>query len=471
MAKVVQKLGYEGSGAAFGSVADEVVKVGGVEEEFIFEGVATQFGLAGGSSEYPAHGHWDAEPMNEQQFRSRFVLLRPADPTRFNGIVIAEWNNVSGGQDRFIGSLLASQLIHDGFAVAGVTTQYVGVHGVPNTGEVSEYFGTIVTNPPGLRDFDPDRYGTLEHPGDGFCYDIFTQATELLAPDRPNDLDPLAGLDVRHVVATGGSQSACRLATYINAVAPMTSAIDGYLLTVYAGNPCALDPATAPARLEETGDNRTVNILPFRRYTLREDLQVPVLILNSETEAGQCHPNTQADTDLIRWWEVAGTSHVGLLPAELLDSMFGDTGIAEALVLPGICRVSFAEMNRAALHALRHWMEDGEAPPHQPRLVKQGDPPSLPRDEYENAVGGIRWPEVEVPTATHIGESPTEGFVNLMGSSTPFPSEKIRSLYKDRQDWLNRYEQATQRLVDSRLLLADDGARIVARASMRELPF
>ena len=399
MAKVVQKLGDEGSGAPFESVADDVTKVGGVEEEFIFEGIATLFGLAGGSSEYPTDGRWDAEPMRQQPFRSRIVVLRPTDPARFNGTVIAEWNNVSGAQDRFIDSLLAARLIEDGFAVVGVTTQHAGVHGLPNTGEVSEYFGTVITNPPGLRDFDPDRYGTLQHPGDGFSYDIFTQATELLAPDRPRDLDPFAGFDVRHVVATGGSQSACRLATHINALAPLTSSIDGYLLTVYAGNPCALDPATAPERLEETGDNSTVNILPFRTYKLREDLQMPMLILNSETEAGQCHPNTQADTARIHWWEVAGTSHIGLLPAEQLDSAFGDTGIAEALALSGMCRVSFAEMNRAALHALHRWMEEGEAPPQQPRLVKEGDPPALHRDEpgtQSVASGGPRsrhrWP-------------------------------------------------------------------------------
>ena len=73
--------------------------------------------------------------------------------------------------------------------------------------------------------------------------------------------------------------------------------------------------------------------------------------------------------------------------------------------------------------------------------------------------------------ATHVGESPTEGFINLMGSSTPFPPEKIRSLYTDRKDWLDKYEQATQRLVEANLLLPDDGALIVARASTRELPF
>ena len=311
--------------------------------------------------------------MSEQPFRSRFVVLRPADPLASTAPSSLEWNNVLGRPGQVPRTrCAAAQLIEDGFAVVGVTTQHVGVYGIPNTGEVSEYYGTVITNPPGLRDVDPGRYGTLEHPGDGYCYDIFTQAAALLGPERPRELDPLAGFDVRHVVATGGSQSACRLATYINAVAPLSSAFDGYLPTVYAGNPCALDPATAPARLAETGDNSTVNILPFRIFKLREDLRVPVLILNSETEAGQCHPNTQPDTDLIRWWEVAGTSHAGLLPAEQLDAMFGDTGIAEALVGPGVCRVSFAEMNRAALHALHRWLEDGETPAHQPRLLEAG---------------------------------------------------------------------------------------------------
>ncbi|MFI5047286.1 MAG: alpha/beta hydrolase domain-containing protein [Acidimicrobiia bacterium] len=69
-----------------------------------------------------------------------------------------------------------------------------------------------------------------------------------------------------------------------------------------------------------------------------------------------------------------------------------------------------------------------------------------------------------------MGESPTEGFINLMGSSTPFPPEKIQALYASREAWLDQYTAATMRLVEAQVLLPDDADRLVARAATRDLP-
>src|SRR5262245_49402230 len=117
-----------GTGTAFNSVAAEVESVGGVEDEFLFEGTATQFRLRGASA-YPTDGRWDAEPMSDKPFRSRMLVVRPGDPAAFNGTVIVTWNNVSAGQDNFSVGQSAAQLIADGFALAGVTAQRVGVEG------------------------------------------------------------------------------------------------------------------------------------------------------------------------------------------------------------------------------------------------------------------------------------------------------------------------------------------------------
>src|SRR5262249_31130147 len=196
-------------------------------------------------------GRWTAEPMSEQAFRSRLHVVRPDDPATFNGTVIVVWNNVSAGQDKFLFGPAASRLLDDGFALVGVTAQQVGVDGLGAAAgsERTEYFGTAVEWPPGLRDVDPERYGDLVHPGDGYYYDIFSQAAALLRVTRPGDFEPLAGLAVRRLVAMGGSQSANRLATYYNAVQPLASPFDAFLLLVYAGCPSALDPTTAPSTL------------------------------------------------------------------------------------------------------------------------------------------------------------------------------------------------------------------------------
>jgi len=75
------------------------------------------------------------------------------------------------------------------------------------------------TNPQGLQQWDPERYGSLSIPSDDYSFDIYTQAANLIAPDRPRDaLDPMGGLAVRRLIAQGASQSAARLASYLNGV-------------------------------------------------------------------------------------------------------------------------------------------------------------------------------------------------------------------------------------------------------------
>ena len=63
---------------------------------------------------------------------------------------------------------------------------------------------------------DPARYGTLNHPGDSFSYDIFSQAGQAV---RDHADVVLGGLRPEVLIAAGESQSAGRMVTYIDAVA------------------------------------------------------------------------------------------------------------------------------------------------------------------------------------------------------------------------------------------------------------
>ena len=80
------------------STAEAVEQVGGIEEEWFFEGTARAFRLAGGATDYRTDGQWDAEASSQAQFRTRLLVVRPSDPARFNGTVIVNWNNVSAGE-------------------------------------------------------------------------------------------------------------------------------------------------------------------------------------------------------------------------------------------------------------------------------------------------------------------------------------------------------------------------------------
>jgi Alpha/beta hydrolase domain len=438
------------------SVSTELGDIGGIEEEYFFEGTATQFVLASGENEYPRNGRWMVEPADQRRFCTRMLVVRPSRSADFNGTVIVEWNNVSGGE-RFLNGPGAAQLLQEGFAVVGVSAQFVGVEGSPDHPLAA--LGQL----PALKTDNPLRYGALHHPGDDYSYDIFTHAGQLLGSDRPRDLDPLGGLEVRHLIATGGSQSGARLGTYINAIQAMESVFDAFLLVVYPNTPCAMTQASAPAELPQTFGPNTFHLLGWFKYLLRDDLGVPIIVLNSESEASECEPNHQLDTEFLRWWDIPGTGHTSAFasPAEL----------EQAASLVGGTTVSFAPATRGAAHALRSWLDGGDGPLHQPRLLKEGDPPRFPRDEHGNAIGGIRWPDLEAPLGTHAAERlGDDGTSLLRGSSTPFTPEKIKTLYSDRAEWFARYNAAVERLVESGVILPDDAAMMLARADSQSLP-
>jgi hypothetical protein len=431
------------------SVAEEIEKAGGTEKEYFFEGTATGYRLADQATEYPTDGRWRGEPAGEQPFRSRMVVLSPADRTQFNGTVIVEWNNVSSGEN-FILSHSAPQLIKDGFAVVGVSAQFVGVEGLPDAPQLGAT---------ALKSANPERYASLHHPSDDYSYDIFHQAGQLLGPGRPHDPDPLAGLEVRHLIAMGASQSSARLAGYLNGIHAVTSVYDAFLLVVYPNTPTALNAASAPTDLPQTFGPNQFHLLEWYKHLLRDDLDVPIIVLNSESEASECHPNSQPDTELLRWWEIAGTSHTGMASTDILETM----GVGTS--------VSFGPAVRAALHALARWLDSSEPPQHQPRLLKHGTPPRFRRDEHGNAIDGIQLPDVAAPLATHAAERIEGDGSNLLrGSSIPFTAEQVRALYPDHATWFATYKAAVEHLTQTGVVLPDDGEAMVAQAQARPLP-
>src|SRR6185436_1636603 len=82
----------------------------------------------------------------------------------------------------------------------------------------------------------------LSIPSDDYSYDILTQGGLAVGRDRLRQpVDPMGGLNVQRVVAQGGSQSAGRLGTYVNAIQPLSRAFDGFILQIYFGSGSALE--------------------------------------------------------------------------------------------------------------------------------------------------------------------------------------------------------------------------------------
>lgn len=438
--------------------------LGYVEEEYFLSGVATCYRRPAGDVT-----RWDVAPKGTAPFRTRMLVRRPAEAGRFNGTVVVEWLNVSAFMDASVEwTYTHTELIRGGYAWAGVSAQHAGVTGSPYPGQAAPGGG--------LKGWDPERYGDLSHPGDDYSYDIFTQAGQALRSPGPGG--PLGELAGARLVAAGQSLAAYRLGTYINAIDQVAGVYDGYLLH---SRPNGAAPVELPGVLKP---GAATTLEPV---SLRPDLRVPVLALQTETDVITLgHFRVRQDnTDRFRLWEVAGTAHAdtyaeagvtdtGHLPAGQLAR-----ALKPRLTLAGTAQdhlVNSAPQHHyvanAAVAWLHKWVRDGTLPPTAPRLDVTGEDgtPALALDGHGIATGGIRTPWTDVPIAALSGVcAGTDPLTILLGSTRPFPAVTIRRLYPDQAAYLNAFEASLKTVTAAGFLLSADEPEIMGLAAQQYL--
>jgi hypothetical protein len=444
-----------GNGAPFiAATSFDLAQVGYQQEEFFISGTATAYTSA---TTLTSDGSWSVTPGSTAAYKTRILVYRPVKPKKFKGTVVVEWLNVSGGVDAAPDWITAhTELIRSGFAWMGVSAQFVGVEG-----------GTSIVGlgAAGLKTVDPARYGSLAHPGDSFSYDIFSQAAQAIR--QPAGASPLGNLKVKRILAVGESQSAFRLVTYVNAIDPLVQLYDGFLIHSRGASGAALSQAPQPP----------IN-LPTPTF-IRSDVRVPVLTFQTETDLVTLgyFSDRQPDAERFRLWEVAGTAHADTYTLVVGNTDLGDSPTAAELVVTATPLPGFncgAPINsgpqhwvlKAALFALNRWVQRGKAPPQAPRLdVVAGSPPAINRDAFGNAVGGIRTPYVDVPTATLSGLGQTGSvFCFLFGTTTPFDDATLASLYPSHNAYVAAVKKATNSAVRAGFLRQRDGNLIKAAA-------
>ena len=68
---------------------------GYVLEEYFLEGDCAAYSLAPGTS-YDPGGNWNVHRTRSARFRTRMLVQRPLDASRFSGTVVVSWQNVTG---------------------------------------------------------------------------------------------------------------------------------------------------------------------------------------------------------------------------------------------------------------------------------------------------------------------------------------------------------------------------------------
>lgn len=434
------------------AAAGAAVPTGWTEAEYAVEGKASAYSSA---APLPADGRFtlietrtdpSAHPA-AAEYRTRIVVRRPNDPKKFNGTVIVEWLNVSGGLDASPDfSYMRNELIRGGYAWVGVSAQSIGIEGGPVAVPIK--IATDNGAGKGLRTIDPVRYADLHHPGDAYSYDIYTQvARALRAPQR---LNPLGGLKPKRVLAVGESQSAFALTTYVDGVQPLTREFDGFLIHSRGGAAAPL--GRAGAGIDIAG---TIGGVPTK---IRTDGFAPVLVIATETDllgVLNYQPAVQPDSSRFRLWEIAGSAHADTYIIGTIADQIGCAAPANAG--PSHFVVS------AALHALNRWVGSGVAPPKAPPLAMTGT--AYVRDTFGNVRGGIRTPLVDVPVDALSGESAGGSIACILfGSTRPLTAEQLRARYKSRSQYLAEYRRATDAAIASGFVLAADRAELLAAA-------
>src|SRR5262249_31544351 len=103
-------------------------------------------------------------------------------------------------------------------------------------------------------------------------------------------------------------------------------------------------------------------------------------------------------------------------------------------------------------------------------------PPTAARDAFGNALGGVRTPFLDVPTATYV---PTDtvahmttfsGFCILYGYSVPFGEDTLQSLYRNHGDYVSQVAGASKRLVRDGFWLGPDARDVRQQAVHSAVP-
>lgn len=435
----------------------DLAAVGYSQSEYFIAGEASAFTNL---TELGSDGEWEVEPASMAPYKTRIVVVRPIDAERFSGTVFVEWLNVSAQFDNppswYAGH---TEALRRGHAWVFVSAQKAGLEG--GDGAVLSLAAKVV---------NPERYESLTISSDSYSYDIFSQVSRALR--EPTDIQPLDGLVPERLIAVGQSQSANRLIVYVNAIHPLYAPYDGYLIHSRTGGEFSnYSLSEAPEPFLPTPPDLRV----------RSDLDVPVLNYQTETDLlvlGGIVAR-QDDSEHFRLWEAPGTSH-----SDYYTNISGrfDTGsdpsyalVVEASSIFGVINCD-SPMNAGpsawlfnnAVRAVERWVSEGAAPPGAARITVSDDQQAIVRDQFGNALGGIRSPYLDAPAATLSGEGQDgNSFCYQFGTTALFDQASMAMLYTDRAGYIAAVQSSADAAVEAGFLLREDAERIVTAAGLQ----
>jgi hypothetical protein len=442
-----------------------------VEDEWFVAGAADLFSYA----HNPPQGPTDLVAVQtDVAYKTRLIVRRPAQSAKFNGAVVIEWWNSTAGFDSApVWDQSAEYYAREGYAYVGVTnsTTSLGflVGGCSLFGVLPPTCGT--------------RYATLSLPENGLAYEMASQIANLLRSNAP--ASPLPDdFVVERVFHAGESQQGGSVITYASAF-HLPGVNDGYFVQS-ATNARAINGGPACGASGSPAFPACTPRLVFPQTRVRSDLPVPVYQTITETDLTLFgFGGRQPDTATYRYYEIAGgahnTVHLGIVvvPPGLLgpDPILLEDFCGNPINSTADGPVFVSHVLNALWERMREQVERGSEPP--PGALIDATPPTIHRDAFGNALGGVRVPAMQVPTATYapnnLANPSLPAFLiplanlacALSGSVFPFDEATLDELYPNHGSYVSQVQHAANELERAGLLLPKDaqGIRQAAAAS------
>jgi hypothetical protein len=216
-------------------------------------------------------------------------------------------------------------------------------------------------------------------------------------------------------------------------------------------------------------------LLSSLNQRIRTDLTVPVWKVSAEYDVGAGEATArQPDTAVFRSWEVSGTAHVdhhlrmSREPLELRDiGTSSEAAMATNCGVPTVgTRVPMQYVLASAFDLLVRWVEKRTPPPSAPPLTVTSTerPIVIARDAQGLALGGIRLPDVAVPTAINNGTNTGPGACARWGYYKPFDIPTLNKLYPTHEAYVSAVERSVNENLRAGYILKPDADRLIREA-------
>ena len=459
----------------------DLARIGYVEEEFFVSGRANVY---------------DWSPAGELTVRTagapyttRILVRRPSDPARFSGSIIVEPIHAPSGNDfPLMFAWSADYIFEHGDAYVGITVDPTSIKALQKF-NAARYAPLSFANPSPAEACAAGGRGGNNAPAtsdaeEGLKWDVISQVGALLkSRGRPN---PMAGFNVQYLYMT--SQDAAQT-TYINAIGRHATLADGK--PIYDGH--LIKSGGRPARIRRcaaapgNGDPRIAV----------RNAGVPVInVLQQGDVLGSLmlrRADSDEPADRFRWYEVAGTAHsspppyrtavpvaadlAALGPSAVVPRMVASAiapyTLAQPLKDPERCAASEMVTEQPILMYVFHgayanldrWARNGTPAPKAPRIETRevGGKAAFVTDDIGNALGGIRSPYVDAPTAIyHTGHGEGPGCGNNFGYAEPLTWARLEAIYGSYKNYAAKVTQSLDRLVKENWVTPSDAKRIKA---------